>query len=42
MNRFIGTENPDEKILKVTISSVPLSVDDEAVHEMLHKLGVRS
>lgn len=34
------TKNPKDNVLKITISGLPLSVDDSAVLEMLHGLEV--
>lgn len=35
-----GAKSPREKVLKVTICGLPLSVDDSAVFEMLHSFDV--
>lgn len=35
-----GAKNPKDNVLKITISGLPLSVDDSAVLEMLHGLEV--
>ena len=35
-----GAKNPKDAVLKVTISDLPLSVDDKAVYEMLKDLNI--
>lgn len=35
-----GAKNPKDNVLKITITGLPLSVDDSAVFEMLHGFEV--
>jgi hypothetical protein len=36
-----GTESPDEKVVRVLIKGIPLSVEDSCVKNMLEKLGAK-
>ena len=36
-----GTESPDEKVIRVLVKGIPLSVEDSCVKNMLEKFGVK-